>query len=852
MYPASQYLSGCLILLFTPLGLSFHPDQLARQTKINTWTNFSLPKGDQDSVNVNIPAGYIKDQFTNVLQELEQNEDQLSSAFVWRVTVSIDGATTGDPVLVLVKDGKTEKSLKMPYTRTKDRSKVAITAPFSERSFDLCPLEIISKDSILSVTFLSLSDFPVNVQLKVELSTIWTQWKKLEEKKFSSEGVLSLSSPVLRTSLFSPYRVNNSESILIQIETLPGYDSFCSLISIQQPKCPYFDSISSAIRFGTWQTMDESSALQIQADDFPNGYLIVVVAAESDEFCMPSKGSQHWGDRTRNLVKRIRITESVNTHASTTLTAVFVIVSIYVVVVILAISLSCIQFRYNIDLFEGMKDLMTEKNKTSKKCSIAAAIPFVNPSFEFPDIKEPSENKYNGTVDIELPHSNVAMQDTYILNREDVPDPSAVNYSRLKSTLYVSDLSEKLDIPDRSKSVYQKSNLFMGNFLLMSIFYSLAVLQLAFQSAGKQKSSGNNDICYYNSLCQKPLGPFLDFNHFFSNLGYIVFGVIFNCIVYFKQARFEKCKKDNLKNFVENKHGIPHQYGIYYTMGGALAMEGLMSACYHVCPTSISFQFDTTFMYLLAILMYIKLYQNRHPDISSNSLQAYLILGIALILEAISIYYSTPVFWVIFCTIYILSTMMLATNIYNLGAARQDRWLIVHVSRMLTCELKKVFNRMQGKQVPQIRPLLVLLAVTCILNFLLCVYYAVKASSNSDGASNYLLIMFMANMFVYLGYYMIMKFKSGERPGYQTWIYAGCSALCALPAMYFFVKKEKNSELSPAESRDINSHCILLEYFDGHDVWHFLGGAAVFFTFMFIFTIDEDLKYKKRSEIKVF
>jgi hypothetical protein len=31
----------------------------------------------------------------------------------------------------------------------------------------------------------------------------------------------------------------------------------------------------------------------------------------------------------------------------------------------------------------------------------------------------------------------------------------------------------------------------------------------------------------------------------------------------------------------------------------------------------------------------------------------------------------------------------------------------------------------------------------------------------------------MANMFVYLGYYMIMKFKSGERPVYQTWIYAG-------------------------------------------------------------------------------
>jgi len=152
----------------------------------------------------------------------------------------------------------------------------------------------------------------------------------------------------------------------------------------------------------------------------------------------------------------------------------------------------------------------------------------------------------------------------------------------------------------------------------------------------------------------------------------------------------------------------------------------------------------------------------------------------------------------------------------------------------------------------RVRPLLVLLALTSGLNFLLCILFAVKASSNKSGASNYLLVMFMANMFVYLTYYIFMKFKCGERPVYQTYVYVACAAICAMPAMYYFTNKEKNSEVSPAESRDINKECILFEYFDGHDVWHFLGGAGVFFTFMFIFTIDEDLKYKKRSEIRVF
>ena len=35
-------------------------------------------------------------------------------------------------------------------------------------------------------------------------------------------------------------------------------------------------------------------------------------------------------------------------------------------------------------------------------------------------------------------------------------------------------------------------------------------------------------------------------------------------------------------------------------------MEGFLSACYHVCPTVESFQFDTTFMYIMAVLVFLK------------------------------------------------------------------------------------------------------------------------------------------------------------------------------------------------------------------------------------------------------
>merc|ERR1719454_611219 len=78
----------------------------------------------------------------------------------------------------------------------------------------------------------------------------------------------------------------------------------------------------------------------------------------------------------------------------------------------------------------------------------------------------------------------------------------------------------KLIQPEKSRSRYQKNELFMGGLLIVSIFYAVTVLQTAFKDQRRQDETGNYDICYYNARCQIPLGEtFLDFNHFFSNLG---------------------------------------------------------------------------------------------------------------------------------------------------------------------------------------------------------------------------------------------------------------------------------------------------------------------------------------------
>jgi len=44
-------------------------------------------------------------------------------------------------------------------------------------------------------------------------------------------------------------------------------------------------------------------------------------------------------------------------------------------------------------------------------------------------------------------------------------------------------------------------------------------------------TTGNQDLCYYNFLCSHPLWMLSDFNHVYSNIGYIMLGFLFLLLV---------------------------------------------------------------------------------------------------------------------------------------------------------------------------------------------------------------------------------------------------------------------------------------------------------------------------------
>ena len=710
-------------------------------------------------------------EITENFKELDKNlvSPWKTSKFQWEVAVN---SNSTEIVRVIIQHGNDTKSLRLPYSRTLNRNKIHTTAPLPGRSIDLCPNEMVTKDSKLIVTLISSSNNPIEVNISARVVKDTDGWEYLDPQDHSKgqelNGSISLSTTLVRKTTWTP---NISvTSVKLTIESWEDSDCFCSVVSVQQPSCPYFDSISTATRFGTWQTISDISTMVLDSSEFPEGFLVVVVASENDKFCHFKKKNCTEENRTKrkgDLTKKMTIRLEPLAGDDIRNKAVLIVLAIYLIIVATSFILSEIQFRYDYKLFEGI-------DSTSIIPIIAFAASMVIPK-DSTDNGESEDEKKDNII-------NMKEEEKHTFKK------------------YLSDMSSKVGDPEKAKSIYKKDTLFLGNLLLVSVFYSIAVFQLAFQSAAEHRNSGNHNICYFNSKCQIPSGQFLDFNHFFSNLGYMVFGLIFLGIVWRKNVLFKRLLGTNEGNTrkvstcnvlatMEDTHGVPFYTGIYYTMGAALAMEGVMSACYHICPTTISFQFDTTFMYLIAILIYSKLYQNRHPDVSANSIHVYLVLGAALILEALALYFSGPEFWTVFCLLYMLTILVLVSNMYELHYLqnRERGMPLVRAAKLLVKEMLYAIRRLRGREAPKIRPLLVFLSIVSLFNIGICIFFAINAAQNERGASNYLLLMFMANTAVYAIYYIVMKYISGEGLCTQSKLYQGESQhLFAKQNIYFF------------------------------------------------------------------
>ncbi|XP_074040401.1 sid-1-related C isoform X2 [Leptinotarsa decemlineata] len=602
---------------------------------------------------------------------------------------------------------------------------------------------------------------------------------------------------------------SNYETVILEVSS---DDDICMTVSIQNISCPVFDTNQDVTFRGFYETVNKKGGITIPKYKFPYGFYVVFVVKPDDYQCTRTIGLLDMNSTRKKHISFI-IKPSI-TYGD------------YLKAVI--ITLSCIGAFY---VIFGLSYFL---------CSVRGNLPrqmsyVPNNLPETPRarvVRMKSTNRGNtgtGTNDI-LDNTSIDVSDYDTL--EEIDSDADMRLGRGHPCLL--DLARK-----HPRVLKKKSYLYLYNVMTVALFYALPVVQLVITYQRVLNETGQQDLCYYNFLCAHPLGLISDFNHLFSNIGYILLGILFLVITYIKELTH------NDEDF-DRQFGIPQHYGLFYAMGVALVMEGILSGSYHVCPSQLNFQFDTSFMYVMAVLCMVKLYQNRHPDINANAYATFGVLAIAVLLGMIGILEATTVFWAFFVILYLVMCVYLSIKIYYMGCWK---FRDISLQRLKQVWIHDFWSGPLNVLKPCHKARFVLLLLGNICNWALAVFGLYQHPKNF---AVFLLAIFMANTLLYFFFYIVMKYINGERVRIMTWIFLFFSSVCAVSAMYFFLHKSISWSKTAAESRQFNMECKLLMFYDFHDIWHFLSAIGMFFTFMVLLTMDDDISHTHHSQIPVF
>ncbi|NP_001103253.1 Sid-1-related B precursor [Tribolium castaneum] len=576
---------------------------------------------------------------------------------------------------------------------------------------------------------------------------------------------------------FSYDYVPQSHSSLVTIE-IDSDDETCLMVSVQKHTCPVLD-LNNFINYqGFHQTILTKGGMRIRKKYYTGGFFLVFTVVE-DEVCK-KKDLPIIPNQNQSSTVHFTVTENIESK-NHYIPAVFIVLACFILFSFVAIAIFCVFERYR-------------KKKIAKNTEQIAM-----------NVDEKTEEEIHEERDE---------------NNQQIPNNVA-------------------DFSQNTQKNQKRSMNYLWQILNVGLFYIIPVIQLVVTLQSFLIQTGDFDLCYYNFRCANPLWIISDFNHVFSNIGYILMGIVFSINVFYRHFYSPPLTT-----------GVPANYGVFYAMGAALIMEGVLSGCYHLCPNETNFQFDTSFMYVMIVLCLVKLYQNRHPDVTPTAYTTFSILGATILCGTIGIVFKAPPVFIVFVTIaYLVLLIYASLNIYHFGTAR-------NFLRRCCLRNSEVPRPIQSPNTHRWWLLLLAITVNILLYGLgLILFYHTKTID----FATFILQILAGNAFLYTVVYTCMKIKCtsvrectcSEKICAQAIIY-GFLALVTwvLAGVFFFTEASKWTE-SPAQSRQLNKQCIFADFYDSRDLWHFFSSLALYFTFMYLLCIDDNL-YTNRADIPLF
>ena len=266
-----------------------------------------------------------------------------------------------------------------------------------------------------------------------------------------------------------------------------------------------------------------------------------------------------------------------------------------------------------------------------------------------------------------------------------------------------------------------------------------------------------------------------------------------------------------------------YSFSMGYALAWALFFQGMFSALYHFCPSRFTFQFDTAFMFVIAGLSVILLYNGieRQPcttevkakrRVEAANLFLFFLVPLLIFNYFGTMYHSEAgldkKFQIPFFLFFIVWFLIIATWAgYKLYAV---------------CSCTKGF----------------LLTLFCLSGFVvtplvLIILWSIKILEFTDA----ILWFCIAESVVASGGSFCLGLKCEELKGTLCFIIKMCCkvlytfvilALNGFALWIFFAKETTDKSKSPEKSRDLNQECIFLDFFDWHDVWHLCSSFGLF------------------------
>ncbi|CAF3128958.1 unnamed protein product [Rotaria sp. Silwood2] len=704
------------------------------------------------------------------------------------------------PLVIVVRQIRGVISWTLPYTFTNGMI-------YSSASRILClQNEINRTHPHISRVFIEISTSNIDwIDYSLQLENI-TEF--LLETGVSRQFFVSPAMPIYYKFTFPP----NIENVFIDVRST---DQLCTVVSVQSFDCPVYDVSEIGIRQGHYQTMASIASFNVYASEFPkrNTFLLVFLVQSTDVDCL--------NDQEQTIIQPAGVVD-VQRQKNATVTlhppanynflyiAIFTTIGLFLLIYFVAFTIMC----KHSDIYDHLGPDQLPLLEAIAEQDIAER-----------QNNERSYQTFGGEENMISTSENQVEQSGRAI---EVIETSNVGF------VTVSDLCAK-DY-DYSK---QKFRIYPQTMLTIAIFYSLPVIQLVLQYQLNIDSSGNEDICYFNFLCIRQFAMLTAFNSVFSNIGYCALGLLFLIIVY----RRDKAYARFLTRYpaIGKEYGIPQHFGLFYAMGIGLFMEGLMSGCYHICPSKQNFQFDTSFMFIIAVLNIIKIYQTRHPDINPHSAGSFSFLAVIILITVIGVYYDEQWFWITYATIHILACLAFTGKIYYMGRLKVTFRVHIHLYRLV--KENGFFSRPR-----YLNRMMILIPANCI-NIAFALYGAII---QPESFPNHLLFVFLGNLAIYLTYYILMKTIHREHFTRFSILFLLSAILSWSSSLYFFYQQVKSYEVQPAISRMRNRPCIILNTYDVHDIWHILSSFSLFFSFLTLLTLDDGIRKKKRKELAAF